>query len=45
MDGSFVLLVLFVASIFVWDATRRAWRQNEWKRRWRQSLREEQGGT
>jgi hypothetical protein len=28
-------IVLLVAGIFVVDIARRWWRQNEWKRRWR----------
>ena len=28
-------IAVFIASIFVVDAVRRTWRQNEWKRRWK----------
>jgi len=31
----YVLIALFIGSIFVFDAVRRSWRQNEWKRRWK----------
>jgi hypothetical protein len=34
-DWTFVLLALFITSIFVADGVRRSWRENEWKRRWR----------
>jgi len=36
-----LLVGVFIASIFLWDAARRMWRDNEWKRRWRQNVREQ----
>jgi len=30
-----IFIVLLVGAIFVGDALRRWWRENEWKRRWR----------
>jgi len=36
-----LLVGVFVASVFLWDGARRAWRDNEWKRRWRQDVHEQ----
>jgi hypothetical protein len=30
-----IFIVLLIAGIFAFDIGRRWWRQNEWKRRWR----------
>ena len=35
MSGVFVLLAVMIAVIFVVDLGYRWWRENEWKRRWR----------
>ena len=35
MNWTVLLVSVFIASIFIWDGTRRSWRENEWKRRWR----------
>jgi hypothetical protein len=32
---SYFFIALFIGSIFVADGVRRSWRQNEWKRRWK----------
>ena len=35
-DWTFVFLAVFIASIFLTDEMRRVWRENEWKRRWKE---------
>jgi hypothetical protein len=36
-----VFIVVLVVGIFVFDFTRRWWRENEWQRRWRRRDEEE----
>ena len=36
MIAAFVIVVLVVVGTFAVDAIARWWRQNEWKRQWRQ---------
>jgi len=31
----YVFIALFIGSIFIVDGVKRAWRMNEWKRRWK----------
>ena len=45
MDWTFVFLAVLIGSIFLWDETRRMWRENEWKRRWRAESRGDQMGS
>jgi len=33
--GAILFIILLVIGIFAFDLTLRWWRQNEWKRRWR----------
>jgi len=33
---SILIIVVFIVAIFAFDIGRRWWRENEWKRRWRQ---------
>jgi len=33
---STLFIVLMIVAIFVYDLVRRWWKQNEWKRRWRE---------
>ena len=33
---SIVFIVLLLAGIFIFDRVKRWWRENEWKRRWRE---------
>lgn len=34
---SYVFIAVFIGSIFVVDAVGRSWRQNAWKRRWKET--------
>ena len=36
-----VIIVLMIVGIFVVDLARRWWRENEWKRRWKEREKEE----
>ena len=36
---TYMLIALFITSIFIVDGVKRLWRQNEWKRRWRDQSR------
>jgi hypothetical protein len=32
---TYMFIALFIVSVFVFDGVKRLWRQNEWKRRWK----------
>jgi len=38
---STIFIVLMIVGIFVVDLARRWWRENEWKRRWKEREKEE----
>jgi len=35
VSAATVFIVLLIVAVFAYDFVRRQWRENEWKRRWR----------